>query len=342
MGDRNPFRISIDSETGWLYWGEVGPDANNDSGTRGPRGYDELNQARGAGNFGWPYVIANNQAYRDFNFATMTPGSLFDPAALVNDSPNNTGPQNLPPAQPALIWYPYAASSQFPELGTGGRTIAAGPVYHFDPALTSAIKLPEYYDDTLFIYDWQRQWIKEVKLDSEGNILKINPFAPNIPLARPIEMELGPDGALYILEWGSEFGGGNADAQLVRIEFLGPPPIVSADFDASGDVDGSDFLAWQRGLGSLGAAATRAHGNADGDNDVDGDDLAAWQSQFGAAQVAATAGPTAATPRATVSETPTTANRQSAVDSIYAAGDFISLFAERDGFRPTGKRRFRR
>ena len=27
MGNRNPFRISIDQKTGYLYWGEVGPDA---------------------------------------------------------------------------------------------------------------------------------------------------------------------------------------------------------------------------------------------------------------------------------------------------------------------------
>ena len=70
MGNRNPFRISIDAETGWLYWGEVGPDASNDSATRGPRGYDEINQARQAGNFGWPYIIADNKPYRDYNFAT--------------------------------------------------------------------------------------------------------------------------------------------------------------------------------------------------------------------------------------------------------------------------------
>ena len=31
MGDRNPWRPSIDTKTGWLYWGEVGPDANEDS-----------------------------------------------------------------------------------------------------------------------------------------------------------------------------------------------------------------------------------------------------------------------------------------------------------------------
>jgi len=40
MGHRNPYRISIDSHTGFLYWGDVGPDANVDSAGRGPRGYD--------------------------------------------------------------------------------------------------------------------------------------------------------------------------------------------------------------------------------------------------------------------------------------------------------------
>jgi cytochrome c len=25
MGNRNPWRVSIDSKTGFLYWGEVGP-----------------------------------------------------------------------------------------------------------------------------------------------------------------------------------------------------------------------------------------------------------------------------------------------------------------------------
>src|SRR5690606_10787686 len=52
MGNRNPYRISVDSKSGNLYWGDVGPDAANDSlKTRGPRGYDEINQAQKAGNF---------------------------------------------------------------------------------------------------------------------------------------------------------------------------------------------------------------------------------------------------------------------------------------------------
>ena len=65
MGNRNPYRISVDKKNGFLYWGEVGPDANNDSlETRGPRGYDEVNQARKAGYFGWPLFVGNNYPYR--------------------------------------------------------------------------------------------------------------------------------------------------------------------------------------------------------------------------------------------------------------------------------------
>src|SRR5688500_1675838 len=189
MGNRNPFRISIDPETGWLYWGEVGPDANNDSASRGPRGYDEINQARQAGNFGWPYIIADNKPYRDFNFATGVSGPAFNPAAPVNNSPNNTGSMNLPPAQPALIWYPYGNSTQFPELGNGGRTAMAGPVYHFDPAVNSEIKLPEYFDGTLIMYEWSRSRFWEVKLDENGQLLKINPLFSDLSFNRPMDVE---------------------------------------------------------------------------------------------------------------------------------------------------------
>ncbi|HEX7069492.1 MAG TPA: ThuA domain-containing protein [Rhodothermales bacterium] len=219
MGNRNPFRISVDQETGWLYWGEVGPDANSASSTRGPAGHDEWNQARAAGNFGWPFCIADNKPYRDYGFASGTSGDFFDCAAPVNNSPNNTGGQVLPPAQPAWIWYPYGNSAEFPEVGSGGRTAMGGPVYHYDPNLQSNRKLPAYYDDTVFIYEWSRGWLKEVKLDENGDILKINPFLPHLEFLRPMDMELGPDGALYMIEWGSGFNGNNIDAKIVRLDY---------------------------------------------------------------------------------------------------------------------------
>ena len=40
MGHRNPFRISVDSKTGYVYWGEVGPDASKPDDSRGPAGHD--------------------------------------------------------------------------------------------------------------------------------------------------------------------------------------------------------------------------------------------------------------------------------------------------------------
>lgn len=55
--------------------------------------------------------------------------------------------------------------------------------------------------------------------------------------------------------------------------------VASADFDADGDIDGSDFLAWQRGFGS--ELADRADGNSDDDTDVDASDLAAWLVSYG-------------------------------------------------------------
>jgi hypothetical protein len=53
----------------------------------------------------------------------------------------------------------------------------------------------------------------------------------------------------------------------------------SADFDEDGDVDGADFLTWQRGLGLTGET-NRANGDANADGNVNGADLDVWQTQF--------------------------------------------------------------
>ena len=75
--------------------------------------------------------------------------------------------------------------------------------------------------------------------------------------------------------------GGNGE--ILRAVAPGTP-TENADFDGDGDVDGQDFLAWQRGFGG---APTLANGNANGDGAVDGADLAIWKNQFGAASTAA-------------------------------------------------------
>ncbi len=54
---------------------------------------------------------------------------------------------------------------------------------------------------------------------------------------------------------------------------------TDADFDLDGDVDGADFLTWQRSFGQT--AVSHSQGDANGDNKVDHLDLLAWQSGAG-------------------------------------------------------------
>lgn len=56
------------------------------------------------------------------------------------------------------------------------------------------------------------------------------------------------------------------------------PSLDNADFDDDDDVDGNDFLIWQRGLGTAGG---QPQGNANGVGNIDGADLAIWRAQFG-------------------------------------------------------------
>ncbi|MEO5904715.1 MAG: ThuA domain-containing protein [Gemmatimonadaceae bacterium] len=222
MGHRNPYRISVDSRTGFVYWGEVGPDANVDSLGRGPKGYDEVNQARQAGNFGWPYFVGDNKAYFRTTFidsVTVTAGAPFDPVHPINRSPNNTGMTDLPPARSAFIWYPYGASPEFPILGSGGRTAMAGPVFHRDEFRRAARPFPQWYDGKLFIYEWMRGWIMAVTMDGKGDLASIERFMPSYKFSNPIDMQFGPNGELYVLEYGTRWFERNDDARLVRIEY---------------------------------------------------------------------------------------------------------------------------
>lgn len=223
MGCRNPFRIAVDRESGFLSWGEVGPDARELNPDRGPAGFDEINRTRTAGNFGWPFLIADNKPYRLFDFATGQSERSQDPVHPINLSKNNTGPVELPPGQPAWIWYPYAPSVRFPLVGSGGRTACAGPTYHFRPDLSSDRKLPAHYDGMQFIYEWERGWVLAVQVAGDGQP-QLELFAPEVKLTRPIDMKIGPDGALYVIEFGTGWED-NADAQIVRIE---PAPVASA------------------------------------------------------------------------------------------------------------------
>jgi hypothetical protein len=55
-------------------------------------------------------------------------------------------------------------------------------------------------------------------------------------------------------------------------------PLALGDFNADAQVDGADFLQWQRGFGATNASHSQGDGDEDGD--VDHADLTVWQASF--------------------------------------------------------------
>lgn len=112
----------------------------------GPRGYDELNQAKAPGFFGWPYFVGENHAFPYYDYAADMPKAPKDPKKPINNSVNNTGLKELPPAQPAFISYPYGVSERFPKIDSSGRSATDGPIYRQADFNNPARPFPAYYE----------------------------------------------------------------------------------------------------------------------------------------------------------------------------------------------------
>ena len=81
--------------------------------------------------------------------------------------------------------------------------------------------MPAYFDGKLFIYDWIRHWIMAVTLTPKGDYEAMERFAPRDTFSAPIDIEMGPNGQLYVLEYGKAWFAKNPDAGLSRIEYRG-------------------------------------------------------------------------------------------------------------------------
>lgn len=261
MGFRNPFRFAVDHQTGTVYLADFSPEAWTANPLRGPAGHAKWIIARRAANYGWPFCAAPDVPYRDYDFATGASGPAFDCDAPVNDSPRNTGRRILPPVAAPQVRYSYPPTPAFPELGTGGQGPMAGPVYRYDPGLASPTKWPAYFDRTPLFYEWTRDYVREFHLDRAGDLLKINPILQAIPTDNPMDMEFGPDGALYLLEYGDGWLGEAPEAQLARVDYAkgahapvakasaaptsGPTPLtVRFSSEGTRDPDPGDLIAF--------------------------------------------------------------------------------------------------
>lgn len=233
MGNRNPWRISIDSKTQYLHWGEVGPDAGVDSEEFGPMGYDEFNVAKTAGNFGWPYFIGYNRAYNSYDYSSGTYGKPYNPDSSYNDSPNNTGLKILPPAQPALIAYPYQVSEEWPILGSAARSAVGGPIFRKDDFSESAERVfPDYFEGKWFVTDYVRNFIMVIEMDEDrSKVVSLERFLPAEMLShsQPLDMDFSPNGDLYLVEYGV---GGSGKISRIEYNAGNRAPIAKASSSA--------------------------------------------------------------------------------------------------------------
>ncbi|MEV0130275.1 ThuA domain-containing protein [Dactylosporangium sp. NPDC050688] len=259
MGFRNPFRMSVDKATGVVYLGDYGPDAGTADPNRGPAGTVSFERIAQPGFYGWPYCSNYNTPYNEYVFPTGPSLGLYNCAGgPTNNSPNNTGITNLPPSQAA--WLPYGGAGPWrPELGGGGPM--GGPVYNFNPSLVSDVKFPASYNGKAFLGEFTSRWIKAATLNTNGTAGAIE----QIPWSGTaiMDMEFGPDGALYVLDYGTGWFGGDANSALYRIEYNSGgnrAPVAQASATPS-----------------AGAAPLTVQFSSAGSNDPDGDAITyAW------------------------------------------------------------------
>ena len=260
MGLRNPFRIDSDPMSGAITWGDYGPDAGTANPERGPMGYVEWQSTTVPINGGWPFCHGPNANYNDWDYELLVPGAWYDcDGSLVNNSPYNTGLSTIPSATAPQLYYGDQPTHQpWPEFGSGGQGPMGGPTYRYDEENAASTKFPAYWDGKTLMGEFSRDRVFVFTQEAPGGeVTRIQDFLPNSALTaagmppwdNPIDLEFGPDGSLYVLDYGDGFFRPNPDAGLYRVDYVegvkGPRIDLQAsvtsgqapldvDFDASG------------------------------------------------------------------------------------------------------------
>jgi glucose/arabinose dehydrogenase/PKD repeat protein len=265
MGFRNPFRIQVD-ENDVAYVTDYSPDSTPPTPLRAAAGTGRLEIVRKPANYGWPMCYKTDLPMYKWDFNTQTTlGETYECGSPDHGPTNisrwNTGQLVTPPITNPDMWYsfrddlwgtPCFASYNtatatpcpriFPELGTGGVGPHGSTKYHYDPDNPSTTKFPPYYDKSVFFGEFTRNYLKEIKLDADNKVFKINNLlncgeVGAIPTAfecdNPMDLQFGADGNFYLLTYGDGFFAANPDAGLYRWSYVkgqrAPNAVLTTD-----------------------------------------------------------------------------------------------------------------
>ncbi len=221
MGFRSNYRIDVDPESQAILVGNVGPDARWPDPARGPEGHDEVEvvPSGGGSNHGWPMCIGDNEPYTAYDFTAGASGEAYDCSAMT----------------PAQIHYPYTPDPQFPGLAHGvTRTAIAGPVYRYDG--DGPYALPDSYQGQFLMLEYSRNSLSTVPFDADTELLDTTQLVPSLvgTLTGPIDAMVGPDGAVYVANYGAGFYNATGGS-IARIVPGGPLDGLPVDADAAAE-----------------------------------------------------------------------------------------------------------
>jgi cytochrome c len=198
-GTRNNYTMALDPVRRWVLWGDVGPDQM----TANVR--EEYNMRTSPGFEGWPYFTGDNIKY----------SADKDPNAPTNTSKWNTGLTTLPPAR---------GRTKLPDAFLSKMRTApiSGPLYLYDGDSKSTVKLPPHFNRKWFVTDYTAGNLFIFDVDANGTqVTAYQPFLNGRIFKGPVDFRQGPDGALYIVNYGFEnFATGN-NTSIMKISYTG-------------------------------------------------------------------------------------------------------------------------
>ena len=192
LGQRNPFRTTINTLTNEPFSGDVGWNS-----------WEEINTGRGA-NFGWPCYEGNNTgsaqqgSYRNNAATSATCSALYALGTSAVKAPTHA--------------YNHSGGSTSVQAGGFYR----GTVY------------PAQYQGALFFSDYNGDWIRYLTFDGSGNATSNN-FATDVsPVGGIVQLLTGPDSNLYYVAYN---GPTPNTSEVRRIRYVSggnTPPTANA------------------------------------------------------------------------------------------------------------------